>query len=141
MCIDPTDGMSKTAKLESPALGPFRIPKDDGRTIVIQRNEDVERINADRITYAPPPENAPPPEAFARTCNDIEMNAEGITYVVDNLLKHRVTSAGTLKIPRGMVRLHRTDVGTPTEHPRGTHFAILCKTRSRLEENVTETAR
>ena len=95
--IDPTDGMSKTGKLESPALGPFRILKNDGRTVIIQRNQEVERINGDSITYALPPENAPPPEAFAPTGNNIEKNTEGTTYVVDNQLKHRVTSEGTLK--------------------------------------------
>ena len=95
--IDPTDGMSKTGKLESPGLGPFRVLKNDGRTVVIQRNEDVERINADRITYAPLPGNAPPLEAFAPAGNDIDKNSEGPTYVVDNLLQHRVTSDGTLE--------------------------------------------
>ena len=74
--IYPTDGISKTGKLESPGLGPFRVLKNDGRTVVIQRNEDVERINADRITYAPPPGNAPPSEAFAPASNDIEKNSE-----------------------------------------------------------------
>ena len=29
--IDPTEGISKTGKLESPALGPFRILKNDGK--------------------------------------------------------------------------------------------------------------
>ena len=42
--IDPTDGMSKTGKLESPALGPFRVLKTDERAVVIERNQDVERI-------------------------------------------------------------------------------------------------
>ena len=89
--------MSKTGKLESPGLGPFRILKKNGRTVVIQRNEDVERINADRITYALPPQNAPPQEAFALTGKEIEKNSEGPTYVVDNLLKLRETSDGTLE--------------------------------------------
>ena len=66
-------------KPESPALGPFRVLKTDERTVVIQRNQDVERINADRITYPPPPENAPPPEAFAPISNDIDKNTEGPT--------------------------------------------------------------
>ena len=69
--INPTDGMSKTGKLESPALGTFRVLKTNERAVVIQRNQDVERINVDRITYAPPPENAPPAKSFAPTANDI----------------------------------------------------------------------
>ena len=88
--------MSKTGKLECPALGPFRVLKTDERTVVIQRNQDVERINADRIPYAPPLEIAPPPEPFAPTSNDIDKNAEGPTYVADRLLEHRVTPDGTL---------------------------------------------
>ena len=95
--IDPTDGMSKTGKLESPGLGPFRVLKNDGLKVVMQRNENVERINAYRMTYAPPPGNAPPPEAFPPAGNDIQKNSEGPTYVVENLLKHRVTSDGTLE--------------------------------------------
>ena len=74
--IDPTDGMLKTGKLGSPERGPFRVLKTDERTVVIRRNQDVERINADRITYEPPPENAPLPEAFAPISNDIDKNTE-----------------------------------------------------------------
>ena len=51
--IDPTDGMSKTGKLESPELGPFRVLKNNGRMFVILRHGNVERIMAGRITYEP----------------------------------------------------------------------------------------
>ena len=95
--IYPTDGMSKTGKLGSPALGPFCVLKTDERTVEIQRNHDVKRINTDRITYAPPAENGPPPETFAPTSNDINRNTEGPTEVVDRLLEHRITSDGTLE--------------------------------------------
>ena len=97
MYIDPTDGMSKTGKLESQALGPSRVLKTDERAVVIQRNQDVERINTDRITYAPPPKNAPPPEAFAPTSNDIDKITEGPTYAGNRLLEHRVKRDGTLE--------------------------------------------
>ena len=97
MYIDPTGGMSKTGKVDSPALGPFRVLKTDERTVVNQRNQDVERFNADRIAYAQPPENAPPPEAFAPTSNDIDKNTYGPTYVVDRLLEHGRTSDGTFE--------------------------------------------
>ena len=94
--IDPTDRMSKTSKLESPALGPFRNLKNDGRIVVIQRNEDLERIIADQTKNAPQPENGSPREAFAPTSSDIEKNTEGPTYVVDSLHQHFVTPDTTL---------------------------------------------
>ena len=72
--------------------------KTDGRNVVIQQKQDVKRINAECITYAPPPENAPPPEAFAPTIDDIEKNTEGPTYIVDRLSEHRITSDGTLEL-------------------------------------------
>ena len=56
--IDPTDGLSKTGKLQLPALGPFRVIRKDERTYGIDSNGATERINADRVTYAPPPEKA-----------------------------------------------------------------------------------
>ena len=71
--------------------------KTDERTVVIQRNQDVERIKADSITCAPPPEDAPQPEAFGPIGNDIDKNTEGPTYIVDRLVEHRVTPDGTLK--------------------------------------------
>ena len=94
--IPPTE-CQRHDKLESPALGPFRILKNDGRKVVIQLNEDVEWINADSITYGPPPENAAPLEAYAPTGNEITKKTEGPTYAVENLLKHRVKSEGTLQ--------------------------------------------
>ena len=54
--LDPTNGQSKTGKLRSPALGPYRVLRKDDRTYVIDRDGATERINADRVTYAPPPE-------------------------------------------------------------------------------------
>ena len=36
--IDPMDGLSKTGKLQSPALGPFRVIRKDERTYIIDRN-------------------------------------------------------------------------------------------------------
>ena len=73
------------------------MPKTDERTVVVKRNQDVERINAERITYAPPPENAPPTEAFASTSKEIDKNTERSTYVFDRILEHRITSDGTLE--------------------------------------------
>ena len=36
--IDPTDGLSKMGKLQSPALGPFSVIRKDERTYIIDRN-------------------------------------------------------------------------------------------------------
>ena len=140
MYNDPADGMSKTGNPEIPALGPFRILKNDGRTVVSQRNHDVERIIVYRITYTPPPENAPPPEAFAPTGNDIAKNSEGPISVVENLLKHRMKSDGKLEFRAKWYgytkQTWKTRLNTPEER-FGTHRA----TKSHLEEDITDTTR
>ena len=58
--LDPRDGEKVHEKLGPIAEGPYRVLLNDKRTFVIQRREVVERVNSDRVTYAPPPENAPP---------------------------------------------------------------------------------
>ena len=85
--LDPTDGQSKTRKLRSPAIEPYRVLRKDDRTYGIDLHGATERINADRVLYAPPPENstAPHEEATGRH----EKNTEGPTYVVDEILDHR----------------------------------------------------
>ena len=95
--VDPTDGLSKTGKLQSPALGPFRVIRKDERTYVIDRDGATERINADRVTYAPPPENAPTKDNNATTTEHLDKNTEGPTYVVDRLVTHRRTPDGTFE--------------------------------------------
>ena len=55
--LDPTDGQSKTGKLPSPAIGPYRVLRKDDRTYVIDRDGAIERTNAGRVTSAPPPED------------------------------------------------------------------------------------
>ena len=45
--LDPTGGQSKTGKLRSPAIGPYRVLRKDDRTYVIDRDGATERINAD----------------------------------------------------------------------------------------------
>ena len=70
------------------------LRKDD-RTYVIDRDGATERIKADRVTYAPPPENstAPHEEATERHAK----NTEGPTYVVDEILDHRKDTHGSLE--------------------------------------------
>ena len=89
--------LSKTGKLQSIALGPFRVIRKDERTYVIDRNGATERVNADRVTYAPPPENAPTKDNNATTTEHLEKNTEGPTYVVDRLVTHRRTPDGTFE--------------------------------------------
>ena len=55
--LDPTDGQSKTGKLRSPAIGPYRVLRKDDRVYVIDSDGAIERINANRVIYAPPPED------------------------------------------------------------------------------------
>ena len=94
--IDPTDGTTKGTKLGNHALGPFRVLRNDVRTFVIQRGDVVERVNSDRVAYAPTPANAPPPEPCDATEADLDKNRDGPAYVVDDLLNHRVNDDGTL---------------------------------------------
>ena len=61
--------------------------RKDYRTYVIRRDGTTERINADRVTYAPPPENSTAPQEEATVSQ--EKNTEGPTYVVDEILDHR----------------------------------------------------
>ena len=64
---------------------------------MIQGGEQVERVNANRVTYAPPPLNTPPPEPLEATEQDVrDKNLEGRTYVFDKILKHRVNKDGSL---------------------------------------------
>ena len=65
--------------------------------LFIQRREVVERVNSDRVTYAPPPENAPPILRFEASTTDIlEKNIDGQTYLVDKLLEHRIHDDGNM---------------------------------------------
>ena len=93
--MDSTDGQSKTGKLRSPAIGPYRVLRKDDRTYVIDQDDVIERFNADRVTYAPPPENwtEPHEEAAGRH----EKNTEGTKYVVDEILNHRKDTHGSLQ--------------------------------------------
>ena len=93
--VDPADGQSKTGKLRSSAIGPFRVLRKDDRTYVIDHDGASERINADRVTYSLPLENstAPHKEATGRH----EKNKEGPTYVVDEILDHRKDTHGSFE--------------------------------------------
>ena len=113
--LDPRDGVKATpGKLGHIAVGPYRVLVNDGRTFVIQRGEVVERVNSDRVTYSPPPPDAPPLPPFAATTADVlEKNIEGQTYVVDALIDHGYDDHGVLQF---LVRWAGYD--TPTWQPR-----------------------
>ena len=64
---------------------------------VIDRNGTTERINADRVTYAPPPENAPTKDENDTTTEHLQKNTDGPTYGVDRLVTHTRTTNGTLE--------------------------------------------
>ena len=93
--LDPTDGTTKGTKLGNHALGPYRVLANDRRTVVIQRDDEVERVNSDRITYAPPPPDVPPPEPLEATAEDLaEKNTERTTFLFDRIQDHRILSSG-----------------------------------------------
>ena len=113
--LDPRDGVKATpGKLGHIAVGPYRVLVNDGRTFVIQRGEVVERVNSDRVTYSPPPPDAPPLPPFAATTTDVlEKNIEGQTYVVDALIDYGYDDHGVLQF---LVLWAGYD--TPTWQPR-----------------------
>lgn len=100
--LDPTDGVSKpkrstssaiaNSKLRPVAVGPFRVLSNDVRTVVIDRDGEVERVSADRVLYA-----SRPPEALPSTTTPDDLASsvrEGPTYVVDKLLDNRREADG-----------------------------------------------
>ena len=96
--LDPQDGQKTAGKLGHVAVGPYRVLLNDGRTFVIQRGDVVERVNSDRVTYSPPPPDAPAPLPFAANTADIvAKNIDGRTYLVDKLLDHGFDADGRLQ--------------------------------------------
>jgi len=96
-----------------PRSGSVPSPRNDTRTFVIQNDAVVERVNSDRVTFAPPPRDAPPPEPHAPTEADLDKNVEGPTYVVDKVLAHRVAGTGGLEF-----RIKWVDYADHTWEPR-----------------------
>ena len=62
------------------------LRKDD-RTYVIDRDGAIERINADRVTYAPPLEDST--ESHEEATGRHEKNTEGPTSLMDQTLNYR----------------------------------------------------
>ena len=111
--LDSTDGATKPGKLQSPAEGPYKVLRQDKRTLTIDRNGVTECVSADRCVFSPPPirarTNAAEPatgpttensnaEAHPRALNEVPLAStadfaqkvhEGPTYTVDRLLDHR----------------------------------------------------
>ena len=112
--LDPRDGEKVHGKLGPIAEGPYRVLLNDRRTFVIQRGHVVERVNSDRITYAPPPNDSPPMMRYAATTTDIlEKTIDGRTYLVDRLLDHNIEANGRMTF-----LVQWEDYDTPTWQPR-----------------------
>ena len=93
--LDPTDGTTKCTKLGNHALGPYRVLANDRRTFVIQRGDEVERANSDRIPYASPPPEVLPPEPIEATPEDLaEKSTERRTYLFDRIKDNRILDDG-----------------------------------------------
>ena len=112
--LDSRDGAKVHGKLGAIAESPYRVLLNDKRTFVIQRGEFVERVNPDRVTYAPPPENAPSILRFEELTTDfLSINIDGQIYLVEKLLEHNIENDG------GMHFLVKwVDYPTPTRQPR-----------------------
>lgn len=92
--LDPTDGSkAKTPKLKPLGVGPYRVLTNDSRTLVIDRDGKVERVNISRVTYAPPPPQGDLPQPYSEYRSERSdlrrKNREGPTYVVDDVTDHR----------------------------------------------------
>ena len=72
------------------------LRKDDG-TYIRDNDGAIERINADRFTYAPPPGNPKVRHEGTKEKHDITKNTEGPTYVVEEILGHRKDPHGSLE--------------------------------------------
>ena len=86
--LNPSDGSAKLGKLAPASIGPYRVLFNDKRTVYIDRDGLVERVNANRVVYTAPPDNAPTATA---TPEDLSNKVRtGPTYVVNRLSKHRM---------------------------------------------------
>ena len=96
--LDPSDGSKKLGKLQSPAVGPYRVVSNDKRTLVIDRDGIIERVSADRVVYAPPPpeaaNNATSNEYDATPADIAAKNREGPKYTVERLFDHEQRDDG-----------------------------------------------
>ena len=85
----------KGKKLSNHAFGPYGVLANDHRTFVIQRDDEVERVNSNLVTYAPPPPDVTQPEPLEATPEDFEeKKTEGPTYPFDQINYHRICDDG-----------------------------------------------
>ena len=87
-------GHSKRNKLQHSVLGPYEVlqydDQGDDPNVTIQRGGEVERINVDRITYAPAPDEPGPASENRATPEDFaEKKLDGETWVIDDIPDHR----------------------------------------------------
>ena len=81
---------------------------------MIERDGNIERVSANRVTYAPPPDDAPLLEPLAATEKDLQKkNLEGPKYVMEEIVDHRVLSSGAVEF-----RIKWYGYGEPTWQPR-----------------------
>ena len=104
--LDSTDGVTKPEKLQHPAEGPYRVLKNDKRTVTIDRNGGIERVSADRCAFVPPPFDTPPrsrmnpiADGFPQSTEaDLSQNLHGDpTDTVDRIINYRMMQNGNLE--------------------------------------------
>ena len=82
-------------KLEPHTQGPFRVLSNDGHTLTIDREGQLERVSSDRVVrYPTPPRARPTGIRTPRTDLPEGVTLSDETYVVDKILDHFVDDEG-----------------------------------------------
>ena len=108
--LDSTDAVKKLRKLQHTAEGPYRVLKNDKRTVSIDRKGVIELVFADRCAvsadscaFAPSPFDTPPGSRTNPTADGIPQATkvdlsqkvnDGPTSTVDRIIDHRTTQIG-----------------------------------------------
>ena len=113
-------------KLASVAEGPFRIVSTDGKTAVLQRDRERERINIDRLELAPKPQGRTNNTSKSTPGAGEREGEEG--HVIDRITDHQTTADGQTEF-KVRWALSQTSTWEPTAHLPYSHIMRYCRRR------------